>query len=134
MPRVAGLAGMVRDRMLDSAEGGWSDREAGDPCVEQVRVELGVRCHLASHANLAPAGVETIGIMSLSGPNAAARASARSWTRKTSGCARLRRMPRTPRNGFDSPCGVRPGMGLSPPASRVRMVTGLPAAHPIRRE
>jgi hypothetical protein len=45
---------------------------------------------------------------------------------KTSGRVSERRMPRSPRKGLLSPSGVRPGIGLSPPASRVRMVTGRP--------
>ena len=56
---------------------------------------------------------------------AAARSRARSCTLKRSGDAhRERRRPRTPRKGLVSPSWVMPGIGLSPPASRVRMVTG----------
>ncbi len=38
---------------------------------------------------------------------------------------RARRIPRSPRNGLPSST-VKPGTGLSPPASMVRIVTGLP--------
>ena len=54
--------------------------------------------------------------------------SARSCTRNTSGRASDSRMPRRPRNGLLSPSTVKPAIGLSPPASRVRIVTGLPSA------
>ena len=54
-------------------------------------------------------GTVTIGSMILTLPWTAARARARSWTRKTSGRASDRRMPRMPRNGLISPSMVRPG-------------------------
>ena len=54
-------------------------------------------------------GTVTIGSMIFTRPCAAARASARSCTRKTSGRASDRRMPRRPRNGFDLASIVRPG-------------------------
>ena len=79
-------------------------------------------------------GCVTIGSMILTSPCIAARASARNCVRKTSGCANESRSPRTPRNGLLSPAGVSPGIGLSPPASSVRMTTGRPCAHSaIRR-
>ena len=40
-------------------------------------------------------------------------------TRNGSGLASDKRTPRTPRNGFDSLSIVKPGIGLSAPASRV---------------
>ena len=43
--------------------------------------------------------------------------------------ASVKRTPRNPRNGFFLPSLVRPRSGLSPPTSRVRMVTGFPSAH-----
>ena len=97
---------------------------AGDAVVQQV-------CHAPRRAVRPPApvppGCVTIGIMTLRSPCAAARARARSCVRKTSGRASVRRTPRRPRKGLASPSGVRPRIGLSPPMSRVRMVTGLPA-------
>ncbi|MNP03340.1 hypothetical protein D3C76_952230 [compost metagenome] len=48
---------------------------------------------------------------------------ARVCTRKISGWSRVTRMPRQPRNGFSSLIG-KYDSDLSPPMSRVRMVTG----------
>ena len=87
----------------------------------------------ASSANSAAArayssGTDIIGNITFRLPWTAALSSARIWTRKTSGRASDRRMPLKPRNGLPSST-VKPGTGLSPPASMVRIVTGLPAAH-----
>ena len=86
-----------------------------------------------ARAAASSAGTVTIGSMILTGPSMAARASARNCTRKISGRNNDKRMPRTPRNGLLSPLSVRPAIGLSPPASKVRMVTGLPCAHSTMR-
>ena len=87
----------------------------------------------ASSANSAAArsyssATAIIGNITFRLPCGAARSSARIWTRKISGRASDSLMPRSPRNGLLSST-VKPGTGLSPPASTVRMVTGLPAAH-----
>ena len=58
-----------------------------------------------------------------------ARQRAQLRAKKPRARASERRKPRTPRNGLASPANVSPAIGLSPPASSVRIVTGRPAAH-----
>ena len=70
-----------------------------------------------------------MGNMTLSLPWIAARAKARNCTAKITGCFKDSRRPRTPRKGLASPSSVNPRIGLSPPASTVRMVTGRSPAH-----
>jgi len=66
-------------------------------------------------------------------PWTAARTRARSWMRKISGRASVSLTPRSPRKGFASPSVVSPRIGLSPPTSSVRMVTGLPLPQSRKR-
>ena len=69
----------------------------------------------------------TIGIMILIWPNALARSNARNCGRYTSSLrSRQKRIARYPKNGFSSFCKPMYGISLSPPISRVRMITGLP--------
>jgi hypothetical protein len=69
--------------------------------------------------------LEIIGSMMRSSPRRPALAliMARACTMKISGWSRVTRMPRQPRNGFSSLMG-KYDSALSPPMSRVRMVTG----------
>ena len=74
-------------------------------------------------------GTLTIGTMTFSGPagrGAGERAQLHREhvrARQATGAGRAR-----PGTGWLSPSGVRPGIGLSPPASSVRIVTGRPSA------
>ena len=65
-----------------------------------------------------------MGIITLKLPTTAARAIARKLQAKHVQCRNDSRTPRMPRNGLRSPVRVKPAIGLSPPASSVRMVTG----------
>ncbi|MCY1176311.1 hypothetical protein D9M73_165770 [compost metagenome] len=69
----------------------------------------------------------TIGNMIRSGRLSAARSKARSCASMICGRCKVRRMPRTPRNGFSSFAIGQYGSGLSPPTSRVRTTSGRPA-------
>ena len=62
--------------------------------------------------------------MILIGPATAARIAARSCARKMPGLVAASRSARTPRNGLASGAIGRYGIGLSPPTSSSRMVTG----------
>ena len=68
-----------------------------------------------------------MGNITASFPKAAARRMARSWGTNRSGRARVSRMPRRPRAGFSPSSGGSQGVRLSPPRSRVRMVTRRPS-------
>ncbi len=73
----------------------------------------------------------SIGTSILTGPNADARSSARSWVRNIAGSDRDQRIARSPSAGLGAVSNrssrpSRTSSGLSAPMSMVRMVTGSP--------
>ncbi len=96
----------------------------GMPAAASARASSAKRAAAFAYSS----GTEIIGNITLRLPWTAARSSALICRRKISGRASDRRMPRRPRNGLVSST-VKPGTGLSPPASTVRMVTGFSPAH-----
>src|SRR3984885_3436679 len=104
-------------------------RAAGTPS----RARLAMASSSSLRAASSSAGTVPMGSMPRRSPCAAARARARSWVWNRAGWRNDNRIPRTPRNGLLSPLIVTPSIGLSPPASRVRMVTGRPRAQPRMR-
>ena len=88
--------------------------------------------HSASTALAWPSSSEPliIGYISRTFPCALASRMARSWSLKISGCARQNRIARKPMNGLSSlgnRCGLA-AIGLSPPRSSERMMTGCGAS------